>query len=117
MLQKLNGHSIACLEHASVAEERAAQTADATRKAEHLRVAQRWRHLAHSYQFVESLNYFLLDSRKAKAGVLRRAATCPFCRRQMHLVSGEPTRYTNISLLYYSCDCGLTTYQYVADCN
>jgi hypothetical protein len=61
VLQKLGEHIQACFERADAAERLAAQTQDATLKAEHEAIAQRWRHLARSYQFVESLERFLLD--------------------------------------------------------
>jgi hypothetical protein len=66
MLQKLNDHIRACLERAAAAEERAARETDPELKAEHLAMAKQWSYLARSYEFVESLERFLLDTERAK---------------------------------------------------
>ena len=66
MLQKLADHIKACFDRAAEAEELAAKTAKPTLKAEHLEMAKRWMHLARSYEFVESLERFLLDSQKER---------------------------------------------------
>jgi len=69
MLQKLEVHIKACLDHASDADQRAKQTCDLASKAEHSEMARRWHHLALSYQYVQSLERFLLDAQKAKDAI------------------------------------------------
>jgi hypothetical protein len=64
MLQKLGDRIAACLQRAAAAEQRAAETVDPIVKADHLDVAKQWANLARSYQFVESLERFLLDAEK-----------------------------------------------------
>lgn len=66
MLQKFGEHIADCLDRAAEAERRAARTADTGLRGGHERMAQTWRHLARSYQFVEKLESFLVDSEKAK---------------------------------------------------
>ena len=66
MLQRLQEHISACLDSARVEEERAAKTDDPQSKAEHLKIARTWRHCARSYEFIESLERFLIDSNRAK---------------------------------------------------
>jgi hypothetical protein len=67
MLQKLGDHIADCLERASAAEQRGKETADPALRADNERMAASWRHLARSYEFVESLERFLLDTQRAKA--------------------------------------------------
>lgn len=67
MLQKLEDHITNCLERAAQAEQRAADATDPTLRADNEQMAEVWRHLAGSYQFVESLERFLLDAEKEKA--------------------------------------------------
>lgn len=64
MLQKLDDHMRACIDRAVDAHERAMQANDLRLKEEHLEIAARWRRLARSYEFVESVNRFLLDSQQ-----------------------------------------------------
>src|SRR5262245_52173777 len=66
MLKRLGEHITACYERAQQSDERAVQTDDPQHKAEHSEMAARWRYLAQSFAFVESLERFLLDSQKAK---------------------------------------------------
>jgi hypothetical protein len=66
MLQKLGGHIAACDERAADCRRRAAQTADPEGKAEHLKFERSWTHLARSYEFVESLERFLLSAHKSR---------------------------------------------------
>ena len=66
MLQKLGDHIQACLERAAIAERRAAEASDPNLKADYKALSAQWTHLAHSYEFAESLERFLLDSQKAK---------------------------------------------------
>lgn len=66
MLLKLNGHISNCLERAASAEQRAEQSADSATRSDNELLAQSWRHLASSYQFVESLERFLSDTGRGK---------------------------------------------------
>lgn len=62
MLQKLGDHIKNCLERAEKC--RAAATAassDAEMRAQLLDLAQQWQHVAKSYEFIESLERFLID--------------------------------------------------------
>ncbi len=68
MLQKLGDRIANCLDHAAEAERRAAGIVDARLRGDHERMAQRWRRLARSYQFIETLQSFLLDAEKARRG-------------------------------------------------
>lgn len=70
MLLKLSGHIQNCLERAASAEKRAQQSNDSTTRSDHEFLAQSWRHLALSYQFVESLERFLSDADGNKKSVL-----------------------------------------------
>ena len=62
MLQKLGAHIADCLHFAAEAEQRAAAETDERLRTDNLRMAEAWRRLARSYQFVESLERFLLDA-------------------------------------------------------
>ena len=64
MLQKLDEHIRVCIDRAVDAHEQAMQTSDLRVKEQHLEMAARWRRLARSYEFVESLNRFLLESER-----------------------------------------------------
>jgi hypothetical protein len=66
MLQKLGDHIANCLAQANIAELRASETSNETLRSDYERLARTWRHLASSYQFVESLERFLLDADKAR---------------------------------------------------
>jgi len=59
MLQKLSENIAECLAHAAKAERRADEATDSTIKREAADMADRWRRLAESYQFVERVNRFL----------------------------------------------------------
>jgi hypothetical protein len=67
MLLRLSQHIAACLERAREADARAANSSDPARKAEYEAIARSWRNLARSYEFVESLERFLLDADRHKA--------------------------------------------------
>jgi len=54
-----NPKAIVCLERAAAAEQRACDAKDVELRAEHLGMADRWRKLARSFEFVESVNRFL----------------------------------------------------------
>lgn len=66
MLQRLSEHIANCLERAADAERRAAEVSDEVVRLDNIRLARSWRHLASSYQFVESLERFLLDAENAE---------------------------------------------------
>jgi hypothetical protein len=66
MLQKLGDHIANCLALAADAEQRAAEAPTKALRVDHERMAKTWRHLASSYQFVESLECFLLNANKAR---------------------------------------------------
>jgi hypothetical protein len=65
MLQKLADHIAACRARAVDYEDRAAQIQDEAIRADYLEVAKRWNHIAETYEFVESLERFLLDAHKS----------------------------------------------------
>jgi hypothetical protein len=67
MLQELGDHITNFLARAAEAERRAAESSNDAIRVEHETMARNWRHLAGSYQFVESLERFLLDSRARRA--------------------------------------------------
>jgi len=69
MLQGLNPKVVACLERAAAAEQRACDARDVELRAEHLDMADRWRKLASSFEFVEKVDRFL-DSYKHTARFL-----------------------------------------------
>src|SRR5262245_6659717 len=62
MLQKLGDHIRNCLERAAEAKRHADETADSTLKPVHLLLERSWIRLARSYEFVESLERFLLTA-------------------------------------------------------
>ena len=64
MLLKLSAHIAACHSRAVECRRRAAQMNDVATKTEFLDLETRWRHLAGSYEFVESLERFLLSAGK-----------------------------------------------------
>lgn len=66
VLLRLSVHISNCLELAAQAEQRARAASDAAIRSDNERLAQSWRHLARSYQFVESLERFLADTERSK---------------------------------------------------
>ena len=62
MLLKLSGHISNCLECADSAEQRALEATDPLIRRDNEMLAKAWRHLARSYEFVESLERFLSDT-------------------------------------------------------
>ena len=69
MLLRLTQHVAACFEHAREADTRAAKSSDPVQKAEYEAIARSWRNLARSYEFVESLERFLLDADRHKSSL------------------------------------------------
>jgi len=63
-------HISNCLEHAANAEQRALQSTDSAYRSDNELLAESWRHLARSYQFVESLGRFLSETDPSKKSVL-----------------------------------------------
>ncbi len=66
MLLKLSGHISNCLERATHAERRALEAKDPASRSDNEMLAASWRHLARSYQFVESLERFLCEKARSK---------------------------------------------------
>jgi hypothetical protein len=64
LLQKLGTHIADALERARAAEARAHSATDPQLRIDNERMAQSWRVLARSFQFVESLEQFLIDSQR-----------------------------------------------------
>jgi hypothetical protein len=64
MLQKLGEHIAACRARAEKCESIAANTTDVEVKVQFRALAEQWRHVAQSYENVESLERFLLDAHK-----------------------------------------------------
>ena len=67
MLLKLSVHISNCLQLAAQAEQLAKETTDPAIRSDNEKLAQSWRHLAASYQFVESLGHFFSDKERNKA--------------------------------------------------
>ena len=77
MLQKLSGQITDCWARAEEAEQRALDATDPALRAGHESIARTWRHLARSYEFVQSLERFLLDAERAKVALsLGRTICC-----------------------------------------
>jgi hypothetical protein len=70
VLLKLSEHISNCLERAADAEHRALQSTDSATRSDSELLAQNWRHLASSYQFVESLQRFLSETDRGKNDVI-----------------------------------------------
>ena len=105
MLQKLGDHIANCFERADEADRRGSETSDLETKAESERMANAWRHLARSYEFVESLERFLLDSRTAKNALQLALPRCPKCSHDMRLLGIEGGDASE--LFTFECgDCG-----------
>jgi hypothetical protein len=64
MLQKLGDHIKSCLEQADQCKEAAASEADDRVRTNLLALETQWRHVAASYEFIASLETFLLDQQK-----------------------------------------------------
>jgi len=62
MLQILGKHIAACHKHAAERKGRAEQATDPAIKTELLDLERAWTHLARSYEFVETLERFLLSA-------------------------------------------------------
>jgi hypothetical protein len=64
MLQKLGDHIQSCLERADQCQAAAALESNADIKAQLLSLETQWRHVATTYEFVVSLEKFLMDQQK-----------------------------------------------------
>jgi hypothetical protein len=106
MLQKLGDHITNCLARAEEAERRGLEISDPKAKAETERMAKAWRHLASSYEFIESLERFLLDGHVAKKALPARPPECPKCSRDMRLFGIEPDGDTRDLFTFECTDCG-----------
>jgi hypothetical protein len=63
MLHKLSDHVTECIARAAETERRAREAKDSQLRQDLLDIARRWRHLAESYQFIESLDSFIVAQR------------------------------------------------------
>jgi len=68
MLLRLSPHIAECLLSAAAADERAASEPDPAIKTDYEKMARTWRHLARSYEFVESLEHFVRETYNRKDG-------------------------------------------------
>ena len=66
MLQKLAEHIEAAKARAAEAEERAARASSHSERANQLELAKAWRHVASSYEFVLSIEKFLIDAHRSE---------------------------------------------------
>jgi hypothetical protein len=106
MLQKLGDHIANCLSRADDAERRASETSDPEIKAETERMTKAWRHLARSYQFVESLERFLLDGATIKSTPPTPLPRCPNCDHDMELLGIEANGDAKELFTFECTDCG-----------
>ena len=63
MLHKLSDHVTECIARAADTERRAREATDSQLRQDLFDIARRWRHLAESYQFVESLDRFIVEQK------------------------------------------------------
>src|SRR5215469_947652 len=87
MLQKLGERIAECLQRADEAERCTSSEADAVTRADREQMAQTWRHLARSYEFVESLERFLLDMGTKTPGPVKAEEVRPGARTPYDLGS------------------------------
>jgi aminopeptidase N len=66
VLQRLSEHIAKAFDRAAAAEQRAAGVTDPELRLGNERLAQSWRFVARSLQFVESLEHFLTDSQRQR---------------------------------------------------
>jgi hypothetical protein len=70
VLLKLANHIANCLDRAVDAEQRALEAQDPASRRDHELLAQSWRHLARSYEFVETLERFLSETDRKKKEII-----------------------------------------------
>jgi hypothetical protein len=68
MLHKLSDHVTDCMARATDSERRAREATDSQLRQDMLDMARRWRHLAESYQFVDSLDRFIVEEKSPRLG-------------------------------------------------
>jgi hypothetical protein len=66
MVLKLSDHVTECIARAADTERRAREATDSQLRQDLLDIAKRWRHLAESYQFVESLDRFIVEQKSQR---------------------------------------------------
>jgi hypothetical protein len=66
MLAELSDHVTECIARAADTERRAREATDSQLRQDLLDIAKRWRHLAESYQFVESLDRFIVEQKSQR---------------------------------------------------
>ena len=64
MLQRLSDHIKSCLQRAEQCRKAASSQTDEEVRRHLLDLEQQWQHVAKSYEFIESLERFLLDQQK-----------------------------------------------------
>jgi hypothetical protein len=106
MLQKLGDHIANCLARADDADLRGLETSDLEIKAEAERMAKAWRHLAHSYEFVESLERFLLDGHAANNARPPTRPRCLKCGQDMRLLGIEAAADASDLFTFECTNCG-----------
>ena len=66
MLAELSDHVTECIARAADTERRAREATDSQLRQDLLDIAKRWRHLAESYQFVVSLDRFIVEQKSQR---------------------------------------------------
>jgi len=66
MLHKSSDHVTECITRAAETERRAGEATDSQLRLDLFDIAKRWRHLAESYQFVESLDRFIVEQKSQR---------------------------------------------------
>jgi hypothetical protein len=66
MLQTPSDHVTECITRAADSERRAQEATDSQLRQDLFDIARRWRHLAESYQFVESLDRFIVEQKSQR---------------------------------------------------
>src|SRR5580693_7483269 len=94
MLQKFDSHISECLDRATGCRRRAEQADQVVLKFELLDLERTWTHLAQSYEFVESLERFVLSAHDAQNRErsmieLTNELKCPDCKVPMRLLGIE----------------------------
>jgi hypothetical protein len=101
VLQKLGDHISNCFARALESEARAEAAADSQIRKDNLALARQWRDLAERYQFIESLERFLLDVDASKAPLAQLDAEpflkdlqreCPKCSAVMRTIPRRACR-------------------------
>jgi hypothetical protein len=80
MLQKLGRYVAEALDHAAAAEERAATETDTLLRSDYRNLATHWRRVAQCYEFIDSVDRFLLESQRYAQGEQTPELTPEHCR-------------------------------------